>query len=96
MKLFDWACKEGERDSCYFAGGHYITKGAIDRNPKKAVEYFTKSCESNHAPSCFNLAVMYNKGDDGVEIDQQMFEKYKDKTNNLVRQYGGLKSTKTA
>jgi hypothetical protein len=27
MKLFDWACKEGEVDSCYFAAGHHLNPG---------------------------------------------------------------------
>lgn len=83
LKLFDFACKEGEIDSCYFAATHFIGKQE-GRDPKKAQEYFTKGCNANHAPSCYNLAVMYKKGDFGVPKDEKMFEKYKEMTNSLV------------
>ena len=42
-----------------------------DRNPKRAVPYLQSACAANHAPSCFNLAVLYNKGDTGVEKSEK-------------------------
>ena len=37
------------------------------RNPLKSIHLFEQSCNtSDHAPSCYNLAVMYKKGDKGV------------------------------
>jgi hypothetical protein len=27
LQLLDWSCKEGEYESCYFAGSHYLNKG---------------------------------------------------------------------
>lgn len=93
--MFDWACKEGEIDSCYFAAGHHIAHHNAERNPKLAIDYFERSCKSNHAPSCYNLAVLYRNGDIGVDKDTEKFEHYKDITNKLVKQVGGLGGKKT-
>ena len=65
------------------------------RNPSKALIMFDKACKQNHGPSCFNLAVMYKNGDIGVPMDETKFHIYRDKTNELVRSYGGLGWTKT-
>jgi hypothetical protein len=37
---------------------------------------------------------MYKKGDVGIPPDEKRFEEYKNITNKLVEQYGGLKSTR--
>lgn len=66
------------------------------RDPAKALVYFKRACETNHAPSCYNLAVMYRKGDKGVEPDLAKFERFRDQTNVLVNQFGGLSGRKTA
>ncbi len=65
-----------------------------ERNPSVAAEYYKKSCNANHAPSCYNLAVLYRNGDTGIEKNEKEFEKYKDMTNKLVKQYGGLTGTR--
>ncbi|KAJ1436118.1 hypothetical protein B484DRAFT_445799 [Ochromonadaceae sp. CCMP2298] len=96
LKLFDWACKEGENDSCYFAASHYLKKDAPDRDPTKALHYLTQSCGTNHAPSCFNLAVMFKHGDLNVPADAEKFAEYKGRTDSLVAQLGGLGGTRTA
>ena len=67
---FDTACKGGEMDSCYFLASHYLAPEAEHRNPIKARDYLEKSCNTNHAPSCYNLAVLYSKGDLGIEKDE--------------------------
>ncbi len=61
-----------------------------ERDPIKAKDYFVKACASNHAPSCYNLAVMYRLGDTGIEKNEQEFEKYKNRTNELVKVFGGV------
>jgi cytochrome c oxidase assembly factor 7 len=66
-----------------------------DRKPSKAVDYLTRSCEANHAPSCYNLAVMFKKGDEGVPPDEKRFEEYKAITHKLIAQFGGLSTRKT-
>ena len=60
------------------------------RNPKKAVGLLEKACKSNHAPSCFNLAVLYKNGDEGVTKSEALFEQYKARTNELVKLYGAV------
>lgn len=96
MKLFDWSCKEGEYESCYHAASHYLNPERSDRNPPLAIDYLEKACHRNHAPSCFNLAVMYRTGDKGVPKNAELFEKYKDITNKLVKQSGSLSGKKAA
>ena len=59
------------------------------RNPAKAIEFLTRSCHNNHAPSCFQLGVLFNKGDTGVPKNAELFEKYRAKTEDLVAQAGG-------
>lgn len=97
LKIFEKACNDGELDSCYFIGSHYINKKlpSDERNPKKSIQYLTKSCNSNHAPSCFNLAVMYKNGDKDIDKNEDLFKLYKEKTDFLIAQFGGLKSQKT-
>ncbi len=96
IKLFDWNCKEGEFESCYHAASHYLNPERNDRNPRLAIEYLEKACHRSHAPSCFNLAVMYRRGDTDVPKNPELFEKYKDMTNKLVKQSGSLSGKKAA
>jgi TPR repeat protein len=65
------------------------------RDPLKAIPCLQRACENNHAPSCFNLAVLYNKGDTGVPKNPELFEKYKEKTTQLVELVGGLGGART-
>lgn len=96
LDLMDWTCKEGEFESCYFAGCHYLKESNPNRDPPKAAEYLLRGCAANHGPSCFNLAVMYRFGDKGVPADQAKFEEFKRITDHLVQQFGGLQGTRTA
>jgi TPR repeat protein len=43
-----------------------------------------------HAPSCFNLAVMYENGDDGVPVDTEKAEEFKKKTETIIQTFGGF------
>ena len=66
------------------------------RSPTKAMTMYEKACTQNHAPSCYNLAVMYKNGDHGIQPNEAKFVQFRDKTNELVQAYGGLGSgTKT-
>ena len=69
---------------------------SVVRNPKKAEHYLLKSCDMNHAASCFNLAVMYKNGDTGINADAEKFEVFKQKTLELKKIYGSLSGTKKA
>lgn len=96
LKIMEKNCTaNNDSESCYFAGSFFVKKDSEQRNPNKSIEYFTKSCSSNHAPSCFNLAVLYKNGDTGIKPNPELFEEYKIKTNELVARYGGIGGTKT-
>ena len=62
----------------------------------KALRYFEKACNSNHPASCYNLAVMYKKGDDGVPADEKLFIEFKAKAEEVVKHSGSYKSLRTA
>ncbi len=98
IRILEKACVESELDSCYFAGTHYINKKTSDRfrNPVRAAELLKVACDRNHAPSCFNLAVLYKHGDTGVNADAEKYEAYRLKTQALVGETGTLKGTKAA
>jgi len=63
----------------------------IRRDPERAEQLLKSACRTGaHAPSCFNLAVMYQNGDDGVAADPVKAEEYKKKTENAVQILGGM------
>lgn len=99
IKLLEKNCKDGEVDSCYFVGSYLLNPETEKhrRNPSVAIELLKKACDGNHAPSCYNLAVIYKNGDYGVTKDDGLFVQYKGKTEDLVSRYGNFKtSRKTA
>ena len=96
VKLLERTCLQGEHDSCYFVGSHYLYPATTNRDPKRSISLLEKSCAGNHAPSCFNLAVLYKKGDVGVPPSEELFMQYKERTSDLVKIYGGLGGQKTA
>mmetsp|Transcript_10026 Transcript_10026/g.29663 ORF Transcript_10026/g.29663 Transcript_10026/m.29663 type:complete len:363 (-) Transcript_10026:219-1307(-) len=63
---------------------------ALRRDPVKAAELLVQGCERGHAPSCYNVAVMYTQGDDGVPASEERADLFKKKTEELVKQFGGF------
>lgn len=63
---------------------------SVPRDPARAENLLLQGCGRAHAPSCFNLAVMYSNGDDGVAKDQEKAAQYRKRTNELVKLYGGF------
>lgn len=64
---------------------------ALDRDPLRAEQLLIKACdERGHAPSCYNLAVMYTQGDDGIEQNEEKASKYQKKTEEFVDKFGGF------
>ena len=63
---------------------------SLKRDPKFAEQLLQKGCTRGHAPSCYNLAVMYTQGDDGVEKDAAKAKDYQEKTEELVKRFGGF------
>jgi TPR repeat protein len=63
----------------------------IPRDPKRAEQLLLNGCKTGaHAPSCFNLAVMYDNGDDGVPVDAEKAEEFKKKTETIIQTFGGF------
>uniref|UniRef100_A0A7R9ZRA5 Beta-lactamase n=1 Tax=Craspedostauros australis TaxID=1486917 RepID=A0A7R9ZRA5_9STRA len=63
----------------------------IPRDPQRAEQLLVAGCATGaHAPSCFNLAVMYQNGDDGVPADPAKAEEYKQKTERIIQTIGGF------
>ena len=63
---------------------------ALRRDPPRAEALLMKACDRGHAPSCYNLAVMYTQGDDGVARSDEKAKEYKAKTEEYVERFGGL------
>jgi len=62
----------------------------INRDPKRAEQLFLTACDAKVAASCYNLAVMYKNGDDGVPSDQDKAKQYQEKTEEVVKMFGGF------
>lgn len=63
----------------------------IPRDPKRAAELLLTGCSTGaHAPSCFNLAVMYENGDDGIPADPKKAEEFKKRTEEIIQTFGGF------
>jgi uncharacterized protein len=70
---------------------HEKETGYIPRDPKRAESLLLFGCETgSHAPSCFNLAVMYENGDDGIPKDSAKAEEFKTKTEKIINTFGGF------
>lgn len=63
----------------------------IKRDPKRAEHLLLSGCATGaHPPSCFNLAVMYENGDDGIPKDPVKAEEFKRKTEEMIQRFGGF------
>lgn len=71
-----------------------VANGPIRRDPVLAKQYLEHACDANFAPACHNLAVMYKKGDTGVEKSDERFEEYRKRTTELIAQAGGISGVK--
>ena len=63
---------------------------SLKRDPKLAEQLLQRGCSRRHPPSCYNLAVMYTQGDEGVEKDEQKAKEFQKKTEELVKHFGGF------
>ena len=63
---------------------------ALQRDPPRAEQLLQQGCDRGHAPSCYNLAVMYTQGDDGVPQSDEKADVYRKKTEDHVERFGGL------
>ena len=63
---------------------------ALQRDPPRSERLLQQGCDRGHAPSCYNLAVMYTQGDDGVPQSDEKADVYRKKTEDHVERFGGL------
>ena len=63
---------------------------SLKRDPQFAEQLLQRGCSRGHAPSCYNLAVMYTQGDEGVEKSEEKAKEYQEKTEELVKRFGGF------
>ncbi|KAL7474594.1 hypothetical protein ACHAW6_000564 [Cyclotella cf. meneghiniana] len=65
-------------------------RSSLPRDPLFAQRLLELGCSRSHAPSCYNLAVMFTQGDDGVEKNDEKAKEYQKKTEELVQRFGGF------
>ena len=65
-------------------------RASLKRDPVFAEQLLQRGCSRGHAPSCYNLAVMYIQGDDGIEKNDKKAKEYRDKTEDLVKRFVGF------
>ncbi|NXG14453.1 COA7 factor, partial [Grallaria varia] len=80
-KSFLRSCEKGGKKSvnaCHNVGllAHDGRVNDDKPNPVVARDYYTKACDGNFAPSCFNLGVIYLQGAPGVPKDMGRALKY--------------------
>ena len=64
---------------------------ALPRDPPRAEKLLLNACMTNgHAPSCYNLAVMYNQGDEGVPQDVEKAQEFQTKVEEMISKFGGF------
>ena len=63
FKMFCQLAEEGDAESLYTVGLMYHTGDCVEKNMEKAVEYYQKSAELNHAGAQYFLGLCYFNGD---------------------------------
>lgn len=82
------ACNNRHSEACYVASNiHFVGIDEIGLKPNKSkfVEYSVKACEQNEIKGCINASIAYKKGD-GVPIDVELAQKFKEKALDIQKQ----------
>jgi len=90
ISLLENSCENNDAAACLKLGSLYLRPKAeygIERDPHKAFSFIKPCCELGHPNCCQILAVMYRKGD-GVEQNNELFEKYKHLTKRILKETG--------
>ncbi|MDA3047490.1 tetratricopeptide repeat protein [Campylobacter sp. JMF_08 NE1] len=92
IKDLKYFCSRDFMSSCVNLGYAYDNGlGGLERDIFKAKDLYTKACDGDNATACYNLAILYSKGE-GVRQDKfkakELYEKACDKNeydacNNL-------------
>lgn len=56
-------CNDGQMEQCYALGRTYFNGQEIAPNYEKALVYYTKACDGNHAGGCVSLGEFYMSSD---------------------------------
>jgi TPR repeat protein len=64
---------------------HYLSlkHDVKNRDPRKGIPWLEKGCKLQDGRSCFNLAVLYKKGDSTVAPDMKKHHEYREKAEAL-------------
>lgn len=82
------ACNNRHSEACYVASNiHYagIEENGLNPNKSKFLEYSIKACEQNELKGCVNASIVYKKGD-GVPVNLELSQKYKEKALDIQKQ----------
>lgn len=92
------ACEKKDPASCYIVGSRLLrpAREGTSRDVPRAKQFLEAACDQGHGPACHNLAVMFKQGDEGVPADQAQFEKYAERTRELVRTAGASRGVRVA
>jgi len=55
-----------------------------ERQPAQAAKFMEVACRGNDGKSCYNLAVLYKRGDKGVKADEGKFREFAGMANELI------------
>lgn len=89
INFLEKACDANDPGACLKLGTVFLkpeTYG-VKRDPARSFKAMDKGCSLGHPNCCQVLAVMYKKGD-GVPQNNEMFEKYKKLTEDIIKQTG--------
>ena len=62
LKFYEKACEGGYTDSCIYLGRLHRDSHTLDRDYKKAKEYFIKACEGNNRLGCKEERMLEESG----------------------------------
>lgn len=82
------ACNNRHSEACYIASNiHFagIEEIGLKPNKSKFLEYSIKACDQNELKGCVNASIVYKKGD-GVPVDLELAQKFKEKALDIQRQ----------
>ncbi|XP_050440800.1 cytochrome c oxidase assembly factor 7 homolog [Adelges cooleyi] len=88
LQYLEKACNNRHAEACYVASTiHYNGYDEIGLKPNKIkfLEFSEKACEHNDIRACVNASVAYKKGD-GVPVDLELAQKFKDKALDIQKQ----------
>ena len=66
--ILETKCNNRDAESCFDLGNLYYDGKGVERDYKKAMEFYGKSCEMGGARGCYNRGVLYYNGE-GVKQD---------------------------